>query len=150
MAIAGTNPGSLEDIRNDVQLGLGVEGTRFSRAKRFLRSHPEVHAFTGHSLGGSVAMELAASTGKPAVVFNPGVPPSWLPRFKGGKFGGAPVAIYRTKMDPVSALAPGAHVVNQAVLDLHGVDNFTSSHGYPDPEVDSPEDVLSSFLSGLP
>lgn len=134
MAISGTRPTpgtsgdptiSLEDLTNDAQLALALEGTRFDRARQVLKRNPQVKYVTGHSLGGSVAIALARDNPRlKAVTFNPGVPPRWAAKWTAQ---GLPsnVTIHRTRTDPVSALgAPWAHNRPARHADMHGIQNF--------------------------
>lgn len=134
MSISGTRPTvnsgvdrtiPIEDIMNDAQLALAIEGSRFSRAQRILRANPQIKYVTGHSLGGSIALALARDNPNvQAVTFNPGFPPKWAADWK---IKGKPknVKIYRTHGDPVSLFStPWATSYMPRHLDVHGVANF--------------------------
>jgi len=134
MAISGTRPTpgtsgdpsiSAEDLVNDAQLALALEGTRFQRAQRVLKQNPQVKYVTGHSLGGSIAIALARDNPRlKAIAFNPGVPPSWAAKW-GAKGFPSNVTIHRTRTDPVSALgAAWAHNQPARYTDMHGIQNF--------------------------
>lgn len=45
--------------------GTGARNTRmYQRVAGLLEGHPEIHTLTGHSLGGSIAKQLAKDTGR--------------------------------------------------------------------------------------
>jgi hypothetical protein len=80
-------------------------------------------AFTGHSLGGTLADRASRELGAQATVFNPGKSPLGLTRF------GPRTRVIRNTRDPVSAgHLPGSwqEAVASVSAGAHGVDQFTS------------------------
>ena len=117
--IAGTDPTYLQDDYDD----LGIPFNKTSKSLRYrntidlLDVNPDVKNIVGHSLGGSVALELQKN-------------------FKYRDYNvstyGAPVASaspipsnrYRNKYDPVSQYDYGAQTEFPLTLNPHGYDNF--------------------------
>lgn len=105
VAFRGTVPNSRADIATDVALAAGkIEQTpRYARSMREVRKaaakYPDRRfMFTGHSLGGTLALWMGREFDAPAVAFNPGVGQNLLPRSRKGAH------IYRTPGDLVSFL----------------------------------------------
>jgi hypothetical protein len=80
VAIAGTDPLSLADIKNDLAALVRMKPSQFDHALSYFRDALERYrrklpgyafACTGHSLGGGACAYAAAMLGEPAVVLNP-------------------------------------------------------------------------------
>ena len=106
-AIRGT--ASLDDLTTDFYLAIGKLSTtkRYKHAEdvvrhtlRYYRTKPKM-AFTGHSLGGSIAILLALQYDTTCVAFNAGVGiPENITPFKAQK-----ITVYLIDGDPISQLA---------------------------------------------
>ena len=99
MYIAGTK--NLRDVYDDVYripfYGNSRKIERYEQAKKALIDHPEVVNLRGHSLGGSVALELSKNFSHIETTRTYGSP-IWDPLGKDGKN----VERYKNYMDPVS------------------------------------------------
>jgi hypothetical protein len=80
ISYAGTDPTSIKDIHNDLDIALGKLPDQYEDALTFynmvLNSNTDCTNFsiTGHSLGGALAQLIGAKTGKNTMTFNaPGV-----------------------------------------------------------------------------
>ena len=62
---------SLRDVWDDVKIPLGLtsQSERYHNADLTLRAMPQVKRIVGHSLGGAVALELRAKTGKETTTY---------------------------------------------------------------------------------
>ena len=79
LAVRGTKPTSLTDLRADVQILLGEKGTterftgEFDKMNRIMEKYPDAkHVVTGHSLGGNISYKLARHFGVEGHHFNSG------------------------------------------------------------------------------
>jgi hypothetical protein len=116
--VAGTS--NLKDVYDDISkipfYGNLKDSTRYNQAKTALDSNPNINKIIGHSLGGSVALQLEkdnpkyATTTYGAPVFSPN------PFITGNR--------YRFKNDPISMLDNGAITVNTFKLNPHSYSNF--------------------------
>jgi len=149
VAFRGTKPSGTDDLESDARLAVGVfrSSPRWRRTvkelakvdKRFGLSTGTPVMFTGHSLGGKIAMDASVlyPNSKP-VVFNPG---TGLDGFAKTHHRGT---VYTVRGDMVSALAPlsGQHhdvhllestkgdwldKMNPDPLTAHAADQFTGS-----------------------
>ena len=119
------------DVATDAKLALGKLGEtdRWKRTQaaieRVKKIHPKLE-FTGHSLGGTLALKAGELTGERSVGFNPGV---GLRGVEGAPDG----RIYSIHGDAVSSLGMLSHkdvrVLNSPLGPdalRHGIDNFTT------------------------
>jgi hypothetical protein len=148
VALRGTDIGNdtgnrIRDVSQWPAIGLSVQTRRIEEVKvqveeiQRLRPGSSVY-FTGHSLGGWMATELASGTGYKAVVFNPGMGMKDLPGFN--LLRGTPenVLIYTTndwsdgRYEPASGMSPFSRSqvvriqpsLGASGLGLHDIDNF--------------------------
>jgi hypothetical protein len=72
LAFRGTNPAEIDDLFNDAQIAWGNVPSQTFPALRAAREAGlgAEHFVTGHSLGGALAVLVAAETRRPAVTFN--------------------------------------------------------------------------------
>jgi hypothetical protein len=75
LAFAGTNPGSMADIKTDIQSIVSGKSEQFETALDEARSVVNEYGkgnveFTGHSLGGGLASAASLATGSHAITFN--------------------------------------------------------------------------------
>jgi len=105
VAFRGTVPNSRQDIATDVALAAGQlrQTPRYQRtlkqAKKAVNKYPHRPVvFTGHSLGGTLALWAGREYRAPVVAFNPGVGNALLPRSS------EKAHVYRTPGDVVSFL----------------------------------------------
>ena len=116
--VAGTS--NLKDVYDDISkipfYGNLKDSTRYNQAKNALDLNPNINKIIGHSLGGSVALQLekddskyqSTTYGAPVLQLNPFI--------TGNR--------YRFKNDPVSMLDNGAITVNTIKLNPHSYSNF--------------------------
>ena len=116
--VAGTS--SLKDAYDDITkipfYGDIKNSTRYNQAKNVLNDNPNINKIIGHSLGGSVALELQKDNNKfetttysaPVLQLNPFV--------TGNR--------YRFKNDPISMFDNGAITVNKFNLNPHSYSNY--------------------------
>jgi hypothetical protein len=117
--VAGTDPTDLQDDYDD--LGIPFHQTskslRYKNAIDLLYVNPDVQNIVGHSLGGSVALELQQNLKEQNFNVNTyGAPVASLSPLLSNR--------YRNKYDPVSQLDYGAVTEFPLSLNPHGYDNF--------------------------
>ena len=116
LCIAGTN--DLQDLYDDLNIPFNQtdQTLRYKNAIDLLYVNPDVTNFVGHSLGGSVALELEKNTPNTYETTTYGAP---VVSFKGGNR-------YRHKNDPISAFDFGAKSVgfNINPLEAHSFKNY--------------------------
>jgi hypothetical protein len=116
--VAGTS--NLKDVYDDISkipfYGNLKDSTRYNQAKTALDSNPNVNKIIGHSLGGSVALQLQKDNNKYETTTY-GAPVLQINPFITGNR-------YRFKNDPISMLDNGAITVNTFKLNPHSYSNF--------------------------
>ena len=116
--VAGTS--NLKDVYDDISkipfYGNLKDSTRYNQAKNALDSNPNINNIVGHSLGGSVALQLQKNNNKYETTTY-GAPVLQLNPFITGNR-------YRFKNDPVSMLDNGAITVDMFKLNPHSYSNF--------------------------
>ena len=142
LAFRGTDPGNwkngfsskaFRDLTTDALLAGGAEGLshRFSNAEKITNELIKVYGkenltLTGHSLGGSQAMEASRKYDVGAHVYNPHT--TWTSASSGGYY--PQVTLHVNETDPISAFYRGAHFKqvdsrrNGVLLKAHGLENF--------------------------
>lgn len=154
ISYAGTNPEHHADVVTDVQSVLGDQqliGTQVGDAKSFAArvegryTGADIH-FTGHSLGGFLALLVASETGRPAITFN--APDPWKLLSDGAKkridvertAGRLPLQNYVNIWDLIGNLHPnrtGAAIYvkdepGRQLLEYHNISNRESLDVKPD------------------
>lgn len=132
VAYKGTDPTNIVDLDADVTIAMGTQ--RFnpefkkavSLAQRAKEKYGVVHT-TGHSLGGTKAIESANAIGGKATVFNPG---TGLFKLDTGDH-----RTFVNRMDPISARVRGSNIDYGA--GGHSLDNFENRFGDFKPKVSS-------------
>jgi len=116
--VAGTS--NLKDVYDDISkipfYGDLKDSTRYNQAKNALDLNPNINNIVGHSLGGSVALQLQKNNNKYETTTY-GAPVLQLNPFITGNR-------YRFKNDPVSMLDNGAITVDKLKLNPHSYSNF--------------------------
>ena len=115
--IAGTS--DLKDVYDDVTkipfYGSVMDSTRYNQAKTVLDSNPHIKNLVGHSLGGSVALELQKHNQKMTSTTY-GAPILQIGTKQGNR--------YRFPFDPISYLDNGAITVNKFSINPHSYSNY--------------------------
>jgi hypothetical protein len=125
VANRGTDASDVSDLKQDALIAIGKVG-QTDRVKRAEETAREVKnkynkpiVFTGHSLGASVAQELAEKTGSKSIVFNPGASPLGVlnKKYKNSK-------VFSTGIDPIGLFAKGKTFSKPTQLNIHSLSNF--------------------------
>lgn len=108
VAYKGTNPLNIVDLDADAAIAIGTQrrNPEFKKASSIAQRVKEKYGnvtTTGHSLGGTKAIESANDAGGKAVVFNPG---TGLVKLKTGNH-----KVYGKSQDPISTRIDGNNVV---------------------------------------
>lgn len=117
----GTNPLDPTDVNADAAIAVGLHNynSEFKKAKDVAKKAKEKYGeitTTGHSLGGTKAIESANATGSKSIVFNPG---TGLGGLKTGDH-----KVYIKDSDPISSRVKGANVhKSKGGHSLNGFDN---------------------------
>ena len=118
MYIAGTRLDrgvsvAAKDLLDDVGIpfGLTSQSLRFEQAQRALT--PQIHTLVGHSLGGSVALEMASRYGLKSEVY--GTPVASV---------SASSTRHRHPFDPISMFDLGAATSGSPSMDPHSYSGF--------------------------
>lgn len=120
VAYKGTNPLSLIDLDADAAIALGThrknqEFTQASSIAKKARDKYKNVTTTGHSLGGTKAIESANDIGGKAIVFNPG---TGLRKLKTANH-----KVYQNSNDIISSRVEGNNVV-KSNYGGHSLDSF--------------------------
>jgi len=118
MYIAGTRldrgiSAAAQDLWDDVKIPFGYtsQSQRFEQAQRALI--PGIHKLVGHSLGGAVALELAAKHGLQSEVYGTPVASA-----------SASAMRHRHPFDPISMFDLGAATTGSPSMDPHRYSGF--------------------------
>lgn len=108
VAYKGTNPLSLIDLDADAAIAIGThrKNQEFKEASRIAKRAKQKYkniTTTGHSLGGTKAIESANDVGGKAIVFNPG---TGLRKLKTGGH-----KVYQNEDDFISQRVEGSNIV---------------------------------------
>ena len=132
VAYKGTDPTNIVDLDADAAIAIGTQryNPEFKKAvelgKRAREKYGVVYT-TGHSLGGTKAIESANAIGGKAIVFNPG---TGLFKLDAGDH-----RVYVNRMDPISARVKGSNIDYGA--GGHSLDNFENRLADVVPKVSS-------------
>ena len=138
VAFKGTSlsgPTTASDLANDALIlaggetnpeGVGNFDENTDFVKRFTNEVAGGNAgqvtITGHSLGGTYAMQASKATGSKAIVYNPGVSPLSVADYYSDP-GLSDIQIYRVAGDPVSTsaalLKPSGHIQSHTIHKWH-------------------------------
>jgi hypothetical protein len=115
--IAGTS--SVQDMYDDLKIPFNQtsKSMRYENAMAISKTNPDIQNISGHSLGGSVALELQ----KKIKDKNYNVNTYGAPVFSLGDYS---TNRYRNQYDPVSILDQSAETVFTPTLDPHSYSNF--------------------------
>lgn len=142
ISFRGTKLNDVGDLYTDFKILKGEEAnsTRFRNSSNLTRMvmrkyGKENVSLTGHSLGGTQAVEIGQKYGLQSVSFNPGVGPKTgikqaLGKLLKKKSAYKNITVYHTGIrDPISALSPLLqgrikHIGPRFHKDAHSIDNF--------------------------
>jgi len=150
LVIGHRGSSNMDDVKTDLRLAVGgIKRTdRYRRDKDkvedAIRAYPDSKlVFTGHSLGGTQAIEMLRNhpNGR-AVVFNAGHTP-----FRDGSVKHDDITYYTKKGDAVSMLGANAYK-NVKYLDNDDKGNFISNHLMSNFDDKNPEPVGGALLEG--
>ena len=115
--VAGTS--DLKDAYDDITkipfYGDITKSTRYNQAKTVLDANPNINKIIGHSLGGSIALQLQKDNNKFETTTY-GAPVLQISSTKGNRF--------RFPYDPISYFDNGALTVNKFNLNPHSYSNY--------------------------